>query len=306
MLTYDQMFENAVLPADCQLVKELLNKKIKETKKTKSQSPFSSATEKKSSNYNSLFEDQPSLDDRREDYKPLTRILTYFVLEQSDISTLTNHLKVVERSEQFYYCCRPLAYLDLHKNSDYMQALLDDPQQSRTIKILLEEGLNKAITACLKNGNQEKYTMAHFFKSKLESEPLHIIVKNAASALNHHTKALSLSDSKAYLEAKPYFEKARTLLEISDQEWACVLEQGSWLKRSKTSPDHQTFQYFKHYMQSHGNSLEGASLTPKSKSASPTPTLYSKFHTSKTDDRQSLLAAEEESDEQSNQGASAY
>ncbi|WP_416430667.1 hypothetical protein [Piscirickettsia salmonis] len=154
---------------------------------------------------------------------------------------------------------------------------------------------------------------------------MHIIVKNAASALNHHTNALSLSDSKTYLEAKPYLEKARRLLEISDQEWACALKQGSWLKRSKTSPDHQTFQYFKHYMRSHGNSLEGASLTPKSESSSPAAstlrsryrtskaeatqavaTLYSTHHTNNAGDRQNLLSAEEESDEQSSQGESAY
>ncbi|OAJ33385.1 pentapeptide repeat-containing protein [Piscirickettsia salmonis] len=151
-LTYDQMFENAALPADCQLVKNLLSKELKETKKTKSQPSSSSATQKGSSNYNTLFEDQPKLDDTQEDYKTAARILTYSVLDQNGICTFANHLKVAEHSEQFYSSCRPLTCFGLHLQPNYVQKLFNDPQQSRTIKIILEEGLNKAITVCLKNG----------------------------------------------------------------------------------------------------------------------------------------------------------
>ncbi|QGP38181.1 pentapeptide repeat-containing protein [Piscirickettsia salmonis] len=296
-VNHDQMFENATLPEGYNQAKAILSQG---SKKKHNSSLFLSAR-KKASNYNALFEDQsnledqPSLKDQFEDDKPVSRMMAYAILDANKICTLANHPKVINNCVQFHKCCRHLKDLDLYLQPEYMQKLLDEPQQSRVIKILLEEGLNKAIASCLEHNNNKKLTMANFFKSRLENEPLDILLKNAASAL-HHTSPLSVSSSKAYQAASRYFEEARKLLKISNPDWDCVLEQGSWFKRSKLNPDHHIFEYFKQYMKSHDNSLEGASLTP---------TLYSTYHNNKADDCQGLLASEE-NDDQPDQGTSAY
>lgn len=141
----------------------------------------------------------------------------------------------------------------------YVQKVLDNPEKSTLVKIFLEVGLDKAKE---ETGDSKKKVMADFFKSKVETGNLQKVLNNSARTMSHHTNWFKSRSTKkmpkAYEAASPYFDEARKLLQINDDDWNHVLKD-----KPDVNPErkYQTYSFFENQINQRAIP-EGTPLTP--------------------------------------------
>ncbi|TNF65390.1 MAG: hypothetical protein EP298_12470 [Gammaproteobacteria bacterium] len=144
-------------------------------------------------------------------------------------------LAVIDYDDKKYF----LKYYDYRERLKYNQEL-------NKIIDAIKKGLNKAIDKAHEKNNIVKSTIAEYLLRRLDKvntiDDARIILKNAARSMHHKN---GLFASKTYMHAKEDFEKARILLQVTDDEWNRVLTRYHKHRDSDPQREYQTYKFYK-------------------------------------------------------------